>query len=671
MKRFLGYTKLTHQHHWHRNTAYCSILRTALLTCAVGLAIALSSSLLLPSYAVAQLRIVSYNTTPTLSDELGAVLVGIGEQAVNGVSRPVDIVALQEQVSLQEETQAVVDMLNAVYGDGAYARGVRTGTGFTTQGVVYNTQTVQLIDERTIGRVSFQGNARHTLRYRFRPVGYDFNSDFYIYNSHLKANDNDQDAARRAVEAASNRADATSLGDSASVIYLGDLNLYRDTEPAYQALIEAGTAQAFDPIDRPGRWTRNPRYREVHTQSTTVAGGNGRSGGGVNDRFDFQLVTAPLMDGEGMSYIGPSIPNLSDAVQSESYRVFGNDGSHFASRDISTGSAESQEMLERLERVSDHLPVVVDYQLPARMTTEIEVLPSRVIQGAELVANVMIQNSAPVDYPVGSDELNYQIQSDNFLASGEIHASDDITEVAVPLTTDRAGTHAASLDITALSDGVPEPQRSFELEYEVVAQGQASFAPTELVTNVEIDLGSRSADDRGFEVDLFHLAEPGIPTAGVMLSTGENPDVELLLPTELLGPGGQMRLQGSIAASLSGQFDTQATINVLDEALLGAGEPRTVIVRVRGSFESGQRFGDFNNDEQIDIADLDALNDQIRFGNADLDRFDLNEDGLVDLADQQKWIAEAAGTWLGDANLDGEFDSSDLVAVFQLGVYLA
>ncbi len=48
---------------------------------------------------------------------------------------------------------------------------------------------------------------------------------------------------------------------------------------------------------------------------------------------------------------------------------------------------------------------------------------------------------------------------------------------------------------------------------------------------------------------------------------------------------------------------------------------------------------------------------------------DLNRDQAVDLADHRYLIESILGTSFGDANLDGLFNSSDLVVIFQAGQY--
>ena len=79
-------------------------------------------------------------------------------------------------------------------------------------------------------------------------------------------------------------------------------------------------------------------------------------------------------------------------------------------------------------------------------------------------------------------------------------------------------------------------------------------------------------------------------------------------------------------------------------------------------------FGDFNGDDMLTVHDLDQLTSEIRAGAID-SKFDLDRSGTVDLADRQFWVTDVKSTWIGDANLDGEFNSSDLTAVLQTAKY--
>ena len=46
-----------------------------------------------------------------------------------------------------------------------------------------------------------------------------------------------------------------------------------------------------------------------------------------------------------------------------------------------------------------------------------------------------------------------------------------------------------------------------------------------------------------------------------------------------------------------------------------------------------------------------------------------NSDGQVDFQDRRIWTHDHAKTWIGDADLDGEFNSGDLVSVFASGKF--
>ena len=82
----------------------------------------------------------------------------------------------------------------------------------------------------------------------------------------------------------------------------------------------------------------------------------------------------------------------------------------------------------------------------------------------------------------------------------------------------------------------------------------------------------------------------------------------------------------------------------------------------------GGPVGDFDGSGVLDIADINALT-EASAGGANPAEFDVNGDGSVNQADVATWVGELANTWIGDANLDGEFNSSDFVAVFTAGLF--
>jgi hypothetical protein len=79
-------------------------------------------------------------------------------------------------------------------------------------------------------------------------------------------------------------------------------------------------------------------------------------------------------------------------------------------------------------------------------------------------------------------------------------------------------------------------------------------------------------------------------------------------------------------------------------------------------------IGDFNGSADLDVEDLDLLAAEIR-SDRNVDLFDMNKDKVVDFADRRVWVHDLKRTSFGDSNLDGQFNSNDLVAVFQAGEY--
>ena len=78
-------------------------------------------------------------------------------------------------------------------------------------------------------------------------------------------------------------------------------------------------------------------------------------------------------------------------------------------------------------------------------------------------------------------------------------------------------------------------------------------------------------------------------------------------------------------------------------------------------------LGDFDSDGSLDVDDIDQLTATL--GGNDLDTFDLDGDGVISQSDRTVWITELANSFFGDANLDGEFNSTDMITVFQAAEY--
>lgn len=97
------------------------------------------------------------------------------------------------------------------------------------------------------------------------------------------------------------------------------------------------------------------------------------------------------------------------------------------------------------------------------------------------------------------------------------------------------------------------------------------------------------------------------------------------------------------------------------------GESRNALTHV-GADSVDQIFGDFDGDRIVDEQDIDLLAVRIREGDYAAE-YDLNSDGELDVNDREFLLVNVLGTSIGDSNLDGCFDTSDLVLVFQWGQF--
>jgi endonuclease/exonuclease/phosphatase family metal-dependent hydrolase len=178
-----------------------------------------------------------------------------------------------------------------------------------------------------------------------------------IMVAHLKASEGTQEEAARAAETQMVVNYLNSLGTQGNYILMGDLNLYTSDEQAYQNVINSPSANSklYDPINTPGDWGSSSSFASVHTQATRTAQlSDGGVNGGMDDRFDFQLVSGYIMNNTaGMQYI------------SNTYKTLGQDGLHYndALTDPPTNNSAPANVITALYEMSDHLPVYADYKI--------------------------------------------------------------------------------------------------------------------------------------------------------------------------------------------------------------------------------------------------------------------------------------------------------------------
>jgi endonuclease/exonuclease/phosphatase family metal-dependent hydrolase len=298
---------------------------------------------------LAVMRIVNWNTLngpndATADANFQTVLEAIGNETVQGNTKSIDILALQETDppgAGGDSIGRIVSVLDALYPSTSFSSAVTSvdGGGDST-GFVYDTSTVSLLESMNV----LSGSLTHNvIRGKFQPIGTSGESDFYVYSIHLKSGTTAGDATTRGVEAAALRSDADSLGEGAHVLFVGDFNMQGTSETAFMNLVASGAGQLQDVAGAPlGTWNDNVSYINLHSQDPQST---------MDDRFDIQFATGEFFDDLGLEYV------------TNSYHVFGNNGTHTLNQPITTGTGASATVLNALVAASDHLPVVADYEL--------------------------------------------------------------------------------------------------------------------------------------------------------------------------------------------------------------------------------------------------------------------------------------------------------------------
>ena len=112
--------------------------------------------------------------------------------------------------------------------------------------------------------------------------------------------------------------------------------------------------------------------------------------------------------------------------------------------------------------------------------------------------------------------------------------------------------------------------------------------------------------------------------------------------------------------NIAGQFDVISLPTTL------SGKAFELSVTRRGVFLDPYLLGDFNADDLRNEIDIDLLSTGALQGDL---RFDLNGDNQLDESDRVVWVKDWERTFFGDSDLDGEFNSDDLITVLAAGTY--
>lgn len=238
-----------------------------------------------------------------------------------------------------------------------YHKNTSSTSDFIQNMVYFNTEKLELISQeihptnyRDIDQYSFRLNTQEA---ETEPIYLE------VFVTHLKSSTGtaNQQARLAMVEVFTQALE--DLNPNSYVLFAGDFNLYTSSEPAYQKILSLENAiQMVDPINTPGSWNNNANFKHVHTQSTRLSnsgfgsGANAGASGGMDDRFDFIMMSNNFNTSSDFYYV------------EDTYKAYGNNGNCF---DKSINSEDcsgeySFELRDDLYWMSDHTPVVMQFE---------------------------------------------------------------------------------------------------------------------------------------------------------------------------------------------------------------------------------------------------------------------------------------------------------------------
>lgn len=251
---------------------------------------------------------------------------------------------------------------NAINTDGIdyYRRGPLTNqSGGTIANMIYYDSRKLTLYKSANVTTSFRDINGYTFYYNAQnlPDGDTIFMTFWI--AHLKAGSGSTNETARLAQVQKLMNRISSSGTPGNYTFSGDFNLYSSDEPAYQELTEYSNSlyRFYDPANSPGNWHNNSQFKHLHTQSTRTQEADCFSSGGLDDRFDFFLVSPYLYYGSDKMH-----------VVEGSYHALGQDGARFNGSILSpANNSIPNQVANALYNQSDHLPVIMDMIIDAHV----------------------------------------------------------------------------------------------------------------------------------------------------------------------------------------------------------------------------------------------------------------------------------------------------------------
>lgn len=667
--------------------------------------------------AMAQLRVVAWN----ISNYGGGRVTDIHTSvygSFSGRSMAPDVILGQEFLTSSALTQFVAALNTAPGSPGDWAAAPFVDGADTESVCMYRTSKVTLLNGTVVvavGSSSTTNQPRNTYRYDFRPVGYPAQTpQISMYSVHFKASGGTTDEARRLIEAQRIRTDAQNLPAGTKFVIGGDFNVTSSNDDSY---VELTTSRAnnigrfFDPISSPGTWNNSNTFRFIHTQDPSGTGG-------MDDRYDFILVSGNLVDSGGWDYIGNFGVAYSTTTWNDpnhSYRCWGNDGTSFnlaltTTGNTMVGAAIAQALRNVSTTSGGHLPVMLDIRVPGLLAGPGSIDFGSVALNSTAQINVQVGNGGDVAKwsAAGIANVSYTLgATPGFTAPGGTFndaAGGVLNTHVVSMNTSTPGVKTGTLTVTSTNPDTP----SITIPITGTVMGsnlppEANAGSDQVVTDTDgngtqpITLnGSLSTDSDGSIIQYRWnrggtlLASSSLPTSNIVLPVGVHDimltvtdddsatDTDMVTITVLPQPntppsanaGPDQTLtdfdrSGDEVVTLDGSasIDADGTITLytwrkgVDVLATGSSPTADVVLN------SGVHTVELTVTDDGGSTAVDTVVITINLPCA----ADFNLDGGIDGADIEAFfIAFEAGEASSDVNEDGGVDGADVEAFFTL-----
>jgi len=434
--------------------------------------VVLASAILLAASSAQALRVNSWNVlnvsasnAATRVDDMRVVLQQI---------QP-DVLVTQEMIGLSGAQYFFNNVLEVIE-PGQWAMAPFVDGPDTDNACFYRTS---LLDY--LSMVTLHTALRDINGWAFRPDGYTSSAaEFRVYSVHLKASQGTTNEDKRLAEVTILRNHLNALPAGTHFLIGGDYNLYSSSEPAWTKLTGSETdndGRSFDPINRVGSWHNSSSFADVHTQSPRLDNlGDGGSTGGLDDRFDFLLANDDMLDGSGIAYIPGS------------YRAFGQDGNHFNKNIIDSPTIpEGATVADALFRASDHLPVFLDLQVPARILVSGTLDFGRVLVGSTPQISLVVQNPALTP----AEDLLYSVTASTGF-SGPTSTSPVAAggSASTVIGVDTSSAAVLSGSVTFTTNAVDDPSLQLSASATVLRPAAPSVRSDAIILSEAADFGS-------------------------------------------------------------------------------------------------------------------------------------------------------------------------------------